>query len=155
MTEKSWSTCNRCNTQDHATSQHPGPFQDLVPLPMAPQPAPVAGAQRDVLPLVMADYEARIRYYAEPERYGQPLRIDNHRNHLRDAYEEVLDLGGYLKAALILWAEMSQAMQTIYQLSRYGELPSQDLLSRLEAIAVLAQPYQPDACVLGPDAPDF
>ena len=151
MTEHSWSTCNRCNTQEHTTLEHPG-LQDPVPLPMAQQPAPFAGSHRDVLPLVMADYEARIRYYADPERYGQPLRIDNLRNHLRDAYEEGLDQVGYLKAGLILWEEMCQAMRKIYVLTHYGAVPSHDLLSRLDAIAILAAPYA-GAAGAEPDVP--
>ena len=59
MSEQSWSTCTHCNTQSHTTAQHPG--ADPVPDSLYQQPDPATAASRDVLPLVMADYEARMR----------------------------------------------------------------------------------------------
>ena len=137
MSELSWSTCNRCNTQAHVTLDHPDPSPDSL----YQQPDPATAASRDVLPLVMADYEARMQYYAGPAQYGVPLRIDNLRDHLRDAYAEALDLPGYLKAAMVLWDEMRTTMREIGTLAK--SQGSTDMLrTRLEMIASLAAPYQ-------------
>ena len=147
MSELSWSTCNRCNTQAHVTLDHPDPSPDSL----YQQPEPATAASRDVLPLVMADYEARMQYYAGPEQYGVPLRIDNLRDHLRDAYAEALDLPGYLKAAMVLWDEMRTTMREIGNISQ-AQLAAEDpadlwvswqrYVKVVEDIARLAAPYQ-------------
>jgi len=156
MSELSWSTCTLCNTKDHSTLFHPEPVPETVSAPesvpdsLQQQPAPAPGSQRDVLPLVMADYQARMDYYAAPEQYGQPLRIDNLRDHLRDAYHEALDQTGYLKAAMVLWDEMRSTMQQIHRLStetvriNIGTDPwiAKDLYRNiLQIVAQLTGPY--------------
>ena len=149
MSEQSWSTCTHCNTTTHTTAQHP--VTDPVADSLYQQPDPAPAASRDVLPLVMADYEARMRYYAGPEQYGVPLRIDNLRDHLRDAYAEALDLPGYLKAAMVLWDEMRATMGTIAAICQplVTEDRHPDLwvawkkeTEALEAIAALVAPYR-------------
>ncbi len=47
--------------------------------------------------MVIADMLARDDYGRS--KYGVPLTVDNGRDHLRDAYQEVLDKAAYLKAA--------------------------------------------------------
>ena len=147
MSEQSWSTCSLCNTTTHTTPQHP--VADPVPDSLYQQPDPATAASRDVLPLVMADYEARMRYYAGPEQYGVPLRIDNLRDHLRDAYAEALDLPGYLKAAMVLWDEMRDTMREIADLSIVTYPPGDplqvnaaELRNALERIQHLAAAYR-------------
>ena len=55
-------------------------------------------SRREVLPLVLADLQARI---AKGERdYGEPLTRHNGRDALWDAYEEALDLCLYLRQAI-------------------------------------------------------
>ena len=55
-------------------------------------------SRREVLPLVLADLQARI---AKGERdYGEPLTTHNGRDALWDAYEEALDLCLYLRQAI-------------------------------------------------------
>ncbi len=181
MSEQSWSTCGLCNTTAHHTPEHylcrgiMGQEADRAQLDSVPifqdtlsqdilntlhkkqQPDPDPGATKDILPLVMADYEARIRLGTQ--RYGQPLRVDNLRDHLQDAYEEALDQTGYLKAAMVLWEEMRQKMESIYLLSRYGfdekKAPRHDLLKRLAGIAAMTEPYLPRGPRNGADAPGF
>ncbi len=138
MSEVSWSTCTRCNTTDHTTPHHPDPVHDSL----YQQPDPDPDASRDVLPLVMADYEARMRYYAGPDQYGVPLRIDNLRDHLRDAYAEALDLPGYLKAAMVLWDEMREAMREIADLSEETSDSAAHIRDKLQRIQYLAAPYR-------------
>lgn len=137
MSELHWSTCVRCNTQDHTTLEHP---EDPVPDSLHQQPDPDPQSCRDVLPLVMADYEARMTYYASPAEYGVPLRVDNLRDHLRDAYAEALDLPGYLKAAMVLWDEMRAAMVEIATLATTEE-PVSMLQERMEIIAQIVEPF--------------
>ena len=154
MTEHSWSTCSRCNTLLHITTEHDtvtaaetAPGADAL----HPQPPPSPESIRDVLPLVMQDYEARIRYYAGPEHYGVPLRIDNLRDHLRDAYAEALDQTGYLKAAMVLWDEMRATMEQVHRLSTRAitstitdpwEYTRSGLEEVLRQIQMLTEPYQ-------------
>jgi hypothetical protein len=61
------------------------------------EPPPVAGST-DVLPLVMADLQARAE--VGRQKYGTTLQVENGRDHLVDAYQEALDLVVYLRAAL-------------------------------------------------------
>jgi len=163
MSELSWSTCSLCNTQAHTTPFHRGtilapdtgypslqapgpdpspPVSGFFPDSLYQQPDPAPHGTRDVLPLVMADYEARMCYYAGPEQYGVPLRIDNLRDHLRDAYAEALDLPGYLKAAMVLWDEMRGAMQEIAHLAEQSQCSTELLRLKLQSIRNLAAPYQ-------------
>ena len=80
-----------------------------------------------------------------------PLRIDNLRDHLRDAYAEALDLPGYLKAAMVLWDEMRATMGIIAAICQplVTEDRNPDLwvawkkeAEALEAIAALVAPYR-------------
>ncbi len=145
MSELHWSTCNYCNTQDHTTPFHEQETQDQVPASLHQQPDPNPQSRRDVLPLVMADYRARMDYYAGPTQYGVPLRIDNLRDHLRDAYAEALDLPGYLKAAIVLWDEMRETMEKIHRLSAdvgtYYNYDAEQLLMTVQLIHRLTVPY--------------
>ena len=141
MSDISWSTCALCNTQDHETAAHPATETDTVPDSLYRQRPPAPSGNRDVLPLVMADYEARMRYYAGPTEYGVPLRVDNLRDHLRDAYAEALDLPGYLKAAMVLWDEMREAMGDIYRLAD-SRGSTQMLRNRIDSIRLVAEPYR-------------
>lgn len=62
-----------------------------------PQPPPQPG-QTDVLPLVLADLEARSRMGLA--KYSRPLQVENGRNGLTDALQEHYDLIMYLRQAL-------------------------------------------------------
>ena len=53
----------------------------------------------EITPLVCADLIRRSD--AGEREYGEPLRTDNGRDALQDAYEEALDLACYLKQALV------------------------------------------------------
>jgi hypothetical protein len=61
------------------------------------QPTP-KGTGREILPLVIADLVQRTEKGIAT--YGEPLRADNGRDALRDAYEEELDLAMYLRQAM-------------------------------------------------------
>lgn len=61
------------------------------------QPEPT-GDGIEVWPLVVADMHARNALGSK--RYGTPLRANNGRDVLRDAYEEALDLCAYLRQAI-------------------------------------------------------
>lgn len=54
--------------------------------------------KQDSVDQVMEDLLARKQLGIE--RYGQPLRADNSRDMLQEAYEEALDLCVYLRAEL-------------------------------------------------------
>lgn len=58
------------------------------------QPAPVGG-DVEVWPLVIADMEARARFGVA--KYGVPLRTNDGRDSLIDAYQESLDQAVYLR----------------------------------------------------------
>lgn len=66
--------------------------------PAATTQPPPQGDGAEVLPLVMADLQARAA--AGRRKYGTPLRAHNGRGALMDAYQEVLDLAMYLRQAL-------------------------------------------------------
>lgn len=53
---------------------------------------------RDIVDLVIEDIQER--KLLGISRYGGPLRVNNGRNALQDAYEEAMDLAIYLKQAL-------------------------------------------------------
>ena len=59
------------------------------------QPLPKANEHPSVHDLMVADIRARAEFGLQ--KYGQPLRAFNGRDTLRDAYEEILDLGVYLR----------------------------------------------------------
>lgn len=65
---------------------------------VAPQSTPRDTGGVEVLPLVIADLEARAREGVE--HYGQPLRTHNGRRSAQDAYEETLDLAMYWRQHL-------------------------------------------------------
>lgn len=69
------------------------------------QAAPADGTGPDCWELVLADM--RERRELGIEKYGKPLRPDNGRDALVDAYQEVLDLTVYLRQAI----EQSREMQ--------------------------------------------
>jgi hypothetical protein len=52
----------------------------------------------EVLPLVLADLQARIQ--KGTAEYGEPLTTHNGRDSLQDAYEEALDLCLYLAGTM-------------------------------------------------------
>lgn len=62
------------------------------------QPAPTPGAAPASWDLVLIDIEKRDRMGAA--KYGVRHQADNGRDHLRDAYEEALDLVVYLRAEM-------------------------------------------------------
>lgn len=62
------------------------------------QPSPADGVGSDVWLLVLRDMEERRGLGIE--RYGKPVRADNGRDHLVDAYQEALDLCVYLRAEI-------------------------------------------------------
>ena len=62
-----------------------------------PQPTPLPGST-EVLPLVISDLEARA--VMGEKKYGTRLMVENGRDHLEDAWQEWLDYGMYLRAAL-------------------------------------------------------
>ena len=83
--------------------------------PIAPEPPPAKTGSTPVWPLVFADVEAlgfedpvrgllvadmHARDAFGREKYGTPLTSDNGRDHLHDAYQEVLDECVYLRAAI-------------------------------------------------------
>ncbi len=80
---------------DLAGSGDPARFSDVTFPPAAtPEPPPHEG-RADVLPLVLADLQARA---AEGiKKYCTPLQTHNGRDPLVDAYQEVLDLAMYLR----------------------------------------------------------
>lgn len=59
------------------------------------QPMPVKSSGPDILGLVAADLEARAKVGVL--KYGEPLRPQNGRDALVDAYHEALDLVMYLR----------------------------------------------------------
>ena len=61
------------------------------------QPKP-SGKGREIAPLVISDLLSRVDKGVRT--YGEPLRADNGRDPLRDAYEEALDLCMYLRQAM-------------------------------------------------------
>lgn len=61
------------------------------------EPPPQPG-RLDVLPLVLADLQARSD--AGLQKYGTRLQTENGRDALTDAYQEALDLCMYLRQAL-------------------------------------------------------
>ena len=85
---------------------------------VSPQPAPVNTGSRPCWPLVIADFVRVYLNCGEPipplvrlivadmaardaygrNKYKTPLTCDNERDHLKDAYQEALDLIAYLKA---------------------------------------------------------
>lgn len=79
-----------------------------VPTPPAAveQPAPLPSEHPAVVPMVIADLQARMDLGIV--RYGTPLRPFNGRNTLLDAYQESLDLCVYLRSALIEWAALEE-----------------------------------------------
>lgn len=64
----------------------------------AEQPPPADGEGPDCWLLVLADMEERRRLGIE--RYGKPVRPDNGRDALIEAYQECLDLAVYLRQAI-------------------------------------------------------
>lgn len=62
------------------------------------QPKPVASSEPDVLGLVVKDLADRAAIGLV--KYGRPLRPNNGRDALLDAYHEALDLAMYLRQAL-------------------------------------------------------
>lgn len=79
------------------TTEPPNPPAQRRPPAATPEPPP-AGNGREVLPLVLADLQARAEMGYE--KYGTKLRCRNGRNALLDAYQEALDLAMYLRQAL-------------------------------------------------------
>lgn len=61
----------------------------------APQPMPQPTTGADIWELVIADMHARNDFGTR--KYGMPLRADDGRDHLVDAYQEALDLVVYLR----------------------------------------------------------
>lgn len=62
------------------------------------QPAPLPSDGPPIVDLVMADLAERKRVGIE--RYGMPLRANNGRSALVDAYQEALDLCVYLRQVI-------------------------------------------------------
>jgi hypothetical protein len=62
------------------------------------QPAPLPSNGPPIVDLVVADLEERKQVGIE--RYGMPLRANNGRDALVDAYQEALDLCMYLRQAI-------------------------------------------------------
>ena len=62
------------------------------------QPEPEMNTSTPIHALVMADLAERLQKGIRT--YGTPLQAGNGRNHLWDAYEEVLDLACYLRAEI-------------------------------------------------------
>lgn len=63
-----------------------------------PQPMPSRSTGPDILGLVVRDLADRARVGLK--KYGEPLRPNNGRDALLDAYHEALDLAMYLRQAL-------------------------------------------------------
>lgn len=63
----------------------------------AEQPTP-HGSGPPIFRLVMDDIEARAEL--GEQRYGEPLKANNGRDALTDAYQEALDLAMYLRQAI-------------------------------------------------------
>lgn len=66
--------------------------------PAKPEPAPT-GNGAEIWPVVMKDIIMRVE--AGKEKYGTPLRANNGRDALWDAYQEALDLCMYLRQSII------------------------------------------------------
>lgn len=62
------------------------------------QQEPVEGTGNDVWLMVIRDMEDRRQ--GGIVKYGQPVREDNGRDHLVDAYQEILDAAVYLRAEI-------------------------------------------------------
>lgn len=60
-----------------------------------PQPAPIPNDQPSIWQLVMEDMRAREKHGVE--KYKTVLQINDGRDHLIDAYQELLDLVVYLR----------------------------------------------------------
>lgn len=60
-----------------------------------PQPVPIVNDSTPIWELVIADM--RERDNVGRRRYGTPLRANNGRDALIDAYQEILDLAVYLR----------------------------------------------------------
>ena len=63
-----------------------------------PQPAPVPTNETPVVDLVIQDFKERLEFGRR--KYGTPLTVSNGRDHLKDCYQEVLDLTLYLRAEI-------------------------------------------------------
>lgn len=74
------------------------PFPTRVDRHPDDQPLPTTSDAPVAHRMVQDDLDARLALGIE--RYGQPLQPFNGRSHLRDAYEEILDLAVYLRAAI-------------------------------------------------------
>lgn len=66
--------------------------------PNTPEPAPVANDRPHIADLVIADIQERKEQGIA--KYGTPLQPFNGRRPLTDAYQEVLDLGQYIRQAI-------------------------------------------------------
>ena len=62
------------------------------------QPDPIPNDSKPVWELVIEDMKKRDTFGRK--KYGTPLQINNGRNFLQDAYEELLDLIVYLRGAI-------------------------------------------------------
>ncbi len=97
--------CSRCNASGKGNDAAAAHLRacaidaaGLVDVMDGPQPAPKPGTAPATWNLVMADMRKRDRMGAA--KYGVRHQHDNGRDHLRDAYEEALDLAVYLRAEI-------------------------------------------------------
>lgn len=98
MTRRKRTLTPTVETRDGADPSSRKAAAELEPRPAtAPQPAPT-GDGLCVWDLVIQDMQARDAKGAR--RYGTPLRTDNGRDALVDAYQNALDLVVYLRQAL-------------------------------------------------------
>ena len=75
------------------------------------QAPPTQGTGPDCWELVLADMAERRQVGIE--KYGKPLRPDNGRDALVDAYQEALDLCVYLRAAIEQRKELEAELQRL------------------------------------------
>lgn len=86
--------CTRCGRFHQVTTVGGCGAPVGLPTYILPQRAPVNVGER-IAPLVAADIMQREQFGTK--KYGQPLRTDNGRDALWDAYQEALDLCMYLR----------------------------------------------------------
>ena len=90
--------CNGCLIK--GTRENPTP--DFIPIEKPPpggivQPMP-AGRGLEIAALLMVDIDARAKLGLK--KYGEPLKANNGRDALLDAYQEALDLCMYLRQVI-------------------------------------------------------
>lgn len=106
-----------------------------VSAPAAPEPPPTprpgAPSMHD---LVCADLQERKEFGLR--KYGTLLQMGNGRNHVMDAYQEVLDLAVYFKQVMLERDALASALSS----AERREQEARELLKRVASVPLVKQP---------------